>query len=164
MEHHPTHQKVTGSIPGQGTCLGCGFNPWLGWYGRQPIGASLSHRFFYPWARIKKKESESVINTRLTLLTAIMSGLGSRNSTRGPLPWAGNSRTKGENRAMGGKGQKGNFTLQNKCVLCSLSRLPPTSSNWQPRVLFCPELMAAAGWPAGSQGPVRIRGDTLPTG
>ena len=27
---HPMHQKVVGSIPSQGTHLGCGFNPWLG--------------------------------------------------------------------------------------------------------------------------------------
>ena len=28
-EQHPTKRKVTGSIPGQGTCLGCRFGPWL---------------------------------------------------------------------------------------------------------------------------------------
>ena len=27
---HPGNQKVAGSIPGQGTCLGCGFCPWSG--------------------------------------------------------------------------------------------------------------------------------------
>ena len=26
LEHHPIHQKVAGSIPGQGTYLGCGFD------------------------------------------------------------------------------------------------------------------------------------------
>ena len=25
---HPTNQKVAGSIPCQGTCLGCGYHPW----------------------------------------------------------------------------------------------------------------------------------------
>ena len=30
IEHWPTNQKVTGSIPSQGTCLGCGPGPWLG--------------------------------------------------------------------------------------------------------------------------------------
>ena len=30
LDHHPVHQKVAGSIPGQGTDLGCGFNPWSG--------------------------------------------------------------------------------------------------------------------------------------
>ena len=28
--HHPTNQKVTGSIPSQGTCLSCAFGAWLG--------------------------------------------------------------------------------------------------------------------------------------
>ena len=28
--HHPTNGKVASSIPGQGTCLGCGPGPWLG--------------------------------------------------------------------------------------------------------------------------------------
>ena len=28
--YHPTNQKVTGSIPGQGKCLGCGFGPQSG--------------------------------------------------------------------------------------------------------------------------------------
>ena len=27
--HHPTNQKVTSLIPGQGTCLGCEPVPWL---------------------------------------------------------------------------------------------------------------------------------------
>ena len=30
MEHRPVHQKVTSSIPSQGTCLGCGPGPHLG--------------------------------------------------------------------------------------------------------------------------------------
>ena len=28
LECCPVHQKVGGFIPGQGTYLGCGFNPW----------------------------------------------------------------------------------------------------------------------------------------
>ena len=28
--HCPTEQKVAGSIPGQGACLGCGFSPQSG--------------------------------------------------------------------------------------------------------------------------------------
>ena len=28
--HHPANQKVTGSIPGQGTCRGCRFGPHSG--------------------------------------------------------------------------------------------------------------------------------------
>ena len=31
-EHHPIHQKVGGTIPGQGTHLGCEFNPQSGRY------------------------------------------------------------------------------------------------------------------------------------
>ena len=30
LECHPMHQKIVGSISGQGTYLGCGFDPWLG--------------------------------------------------------------------------------------------------------------------------------------
>ena len=30
LEYHPVDQKVMGLIPSQGTCLGCGFGPWLG--------------------------------------------------------------------------------------------------------------------------------------
>ena len=28
--HHLAKQKATGSVPNQGTCLGCGFGPWSG--------------------------------------------------------------------------------------------------------------------------------------
>ena len=30
LEHHPIDHKVVDSIPSQGTCLGCGFNPQSG--------------------------------------------------------------------------------------------------------------------------------------
>ena len=30
LKRHPIHQKVVGSIPGQGTFLGCGFDPQMG--------------------------------------------------------------------------------------------------------------------------------------
>ena len=30
VEGQHANQKVAGSIPGQGTCLGCGPGPWLG--------------------------------------------------------------------------------------------------------------------------------------
>ena len=46
--HHPTKQKVTDSIPGQGTCLGCGFSASQGMYERQLIVVSLSLRCFSP--------------------------------------------------------------------------------------------------------------------
>ena len=44
--HCPTKQKVTWSIPGQGTRLGCGLSPQLG--SAPPINVSLSHRCFSP--------------------------------------------------------------------------------------------------------------------
>ena len=30
LDHRPINQKAAHSIPSQGTCLGCGFNPWSG--------------------------------------------------------------------------------------------------------------------------------------
>ena len=33
--HTPAKRKVASWIPGQGTCLGCGFGPWLGAYEKQ---------------------------------------------------------------------------------------------------------------------------------
>ena len=41
IEHQPVNQKVTGLIPGQGTCLGCGPGSQLGASERQPINVSL---------------------------------------------------------------------------------------------------------------------------
>ena len=35
------NQKVVGSIPGLGTCLGCGLGRWLGACERQPTDISL---------------------------------------------------------------------------------------------------------------------------
>ena len=37
----PVNQNVTGLIPGQGTCLGCGPGPLLGACERQKIDVSL---------------------------------------------------------------------------------------------------------------------------
>ena len=39
---------VTGSIPGHGTCLGCGPGPQLGVYERKSIDVSLTHGGFSP--------------------------------------------------------------------------------------------------------------------
>ena len=36
-------RKVTGSVPGQGTCLGCGSVSGQGRHRRQPVDVSLSH-------------------------------------------------------------------------------------------------------------------------
>ena len=41
-------QKVAGSIPGQGTCLGCGFGSLSGTHERQQTLVSLAHRCFSP--------------------------------------------------------------------------------------------------------------------
>ena len=40
-ERWPMKQEVTGLIPSQGTCLGCGPGPQLGACKRQPIDVSL---------------------------------------------------------------------------------------------------------------------------
>ena len=45
---HPVKRKVTGSIPIQGTYLGCRFGPSQGTYERQLIDVYLSHRCFSP--------------------------------------------------------------------------------------------------------------------
>ena len=43
MDHHPIHQKFAGSVPDQGTCLGCGFHPGWGMHRRHPtMSLSLS--------------------------------------------------------------------------------------------------------------------------
>ena len=42
IECWPVNQRVTGLIPSQGTCLGCGPGPWWGVHERQPhIDVSL---------------------------------------------------------------------------------------------------------------------------
>nr|KAF6462221.1 hypothetical protein HJG59_011269 [Molossus molossus] len=46
VEHRPRQQEVTGSIPGQGTCPGCGPEPQWGACRRRPIDI-LSHQCFY---------------------------------------------------------------------------------------------------------------------
>ena len=45
--HHPEKQKVTSSIPDQGTCLGCGPGPWLGVCERQLIDVSFYHTWMF---------------------------------------------------------------------------------------------------------------------
>ena len=48
IEHRHANQKAAGSIPGQGTCLGCWPGPWLGERERQLINESLKHWCFSP--------------------------------------------------------------------------------------------------------------------
>ena len=63
------HSKFAGSIPSQGTCLGCGFDPLVGacrrnqwlFLAHADVSLSLSCPFpvtsimKYPWVRSKKK-------------------------------------------------------------------------------------------------------------
>ena len=40
IECQPANQRVSGLIPSQGTCLGCGPGPWLGAHDTQPTNVS----------------------------------------------------------------------------------------------------------------------------
>ena len=52
----PANQRVAGSIPSQGTCLGCGLGPWRGSRKRQPhIDVSLP-LFLSPPLSLKLKK------------------------------------------------------------------------------------------------------------
>ena len=52
-ECRPENQRVAGSIPSQGTCLGCGLGPQCGVHERQPhIGVSLP-LFLLPFPSLK---------------------------------------------------------------------------------------------------------------
>ena len=49
IEHQTANQRVTGSIPSQSTCLGCGPGPQWGMLEKQPhIGGSLPLFFSSP--------------------------------------------------------------------------------------------------------------------
>ena len=52
IEHQPTNQRVIGSIPGQGTCLGCEPGPRWGMYKRQPHIAVSLPLFLPPFSSI----------------------------------------------------------------------------------------------------------------
>ena len=45
-KRRPVNRKVAGSIPNQGTCLGCGPGPCLGAGERQPTGVFLAYQRF----------------------------------------------------------------------------------------------------------------------
>ena len=58
IEHQTANQRVTSSIPNQGTCLGCGPGPWGGGAGgvheRQPhINVSLPLALLSPLSKKK---------------------------------------------------------------------------------------------------------------
>ena len=48
IECQPANQEVAGSIPCQGTCMGCGLGPSLGVCERQPADVSLTLQCFSP--------------------------------------------------------------------------------------------------------------------
>ena len=54
IEHGPANRKVVGSIPSQGTCLGCGPGPWWGTHEGQPH-TDVSLPFFLPPFPLSKK-------------------------------------------------------------------------------------------------------------
>ena len=54
IEHWPVNQKVAGSFPSQGTCLGFGLGPWLGAQKRQPMDVSLP--LFLPPSSLSKNK------------------------------------------------------------------------------------------------------------
>ena len=56
IECRPVNQRITSSIPGQGTCLGCEPGPLYGAYERQPhISPSLSPSLLFSLKIIKIK-------------------------------------------------------------------------------------------------------------
>ena len=55
IERRPANQRVTGSIPSQGTCLGCRPGAWLRVCERQPIDVYLSLSFSLPFSKNKNK-------------------------------------------------------------------------------------------------------------
>ena len=48
VDRQPVNERIAGSIPSWGTCLGCGLALNLGAFGRQPIYVPLTHGCFSP--------------------------------------------------------------------------------------------------------------------
>ena len=46
--NYPAKERIAGSIPSQGTCLGVGSIPRQGVFKKQPINVSVSHQCFSP--------------------------------------------------------------------------------------------------------------------
>ena len=72
-EHQPGNQKVTSSIPAQGTCLSFRRGPQLGACERQPIDVSLTRRRFSPFFSLpsplsKNKENKILKRNHITKL------------------------------------------------------------------------------------------------
>ena len=53
IEHWTVNQSVSGSIPRQGTCLGCGPGPQLGAFERQPHTDASLPLFLPPFPSLK---------------------------------------------------------------------------------------------------------------
>ena len=75
LEHRPTHQKVVGSIPGQGTSLGCGLMPSRVTCGRQQINVSHTDvplskisECIFGWG-FKKKSKRATVGLPLLLVS-----------------------------------------------------------------------------------------------
>ena len=70
--HHPTDEKVTSLIPGQGTCLDSP-GPGLRAFKRQPIHVSLAHQCFSPSSKIlnlkNKNKNKQTNKTKETTRT-----------------------------------------------------------------------------------------------
>ena len=58
IECQPMNQKASGSIPGQGTCLGCQPGPQLGTCKWQPIDTTLIHQCFSPFLPLPLKTNK----------------------------------------------------------------------------------------------------------
>ena len=68
LQHHPIHQKVTGSIPSQGTYLGCRFDPQWRRIWEATLDVSLLHWCFSPFlSKISKYILEWGLRKKLCL-------------------------------------------------------------------------------------------------
>ena len=64
VEHGPANQRVSSSIPSQGTCLGCGPGPWLRACERQPVNVSLTRQCFSPSLPIPLKINLKILKNK----------------------------------------------------------------------------------------------------
>ena len=71
VEYHPAMQEVTGSIPGQGTCLGCGFCPGSGQVPKATdrCFSPFLPLFLPPFPSLLKKKKDKVFKKKKTLNT-----------------------------------------------------------------------------------------------
>ena len=86
VEHCPVNKKVTGSIPGQGTHLGCGSVPGRGTYKRQLIDISLSHQrsSLPPFPSFSLKKKKKIHSISRPVCSEILS-LGVSSGERGTI-------------------------------------------------------------------------------